>query len=118
MNTIVRNGGRVYQIKGNSMTSLTTQPCKTSTTATTTCPSTGTFNGKASIQDITNPAAPTSIDGNATLTVAMTDEGSPGTNDMIATTVYNKNGGLWFSSNWNGTQTIQQLLGGGDLSVH
>jgi len=25
---------------------------------------------------------------------------------------------MWFSSNWTGTTTAEQLLGGGDLSVH
>src|SRR5439155_16497487 len=58
INTIIRNSGRVYQVKGNSMTSLTTHPL-TSTTGT------ANFNGKANIQDITNPIAPISIDGNA-----------------------------------------------------
>ena len=80
--------------------------------------SNATFNSKASIQDITNPLAPVSIDGNATLQVTMTDEGSPGTNDTIGITVWNKSGGLWFSSSWSGTKTIEQLLAGGNLVVH
>jgi MBG domain (YGX type) len=110
INTIVRNNGRVYQIKGNSMTSLTTQPA-TSTTGT------ATFNGKANIQDITDPLHPISIDGNATLQVTITDNGEPGSNDTIAVTLWNKNGGVWFTSNWNGTKTIEQKLGGGNLQV-
>jgi hypothetical protein len=118
INIIVRNNGRVYQIKGNSMTSLATQVCTPSGCPTSTSPSTATFNGKASIQDITNPLAPISIDGNATLQVTMTDKGEPGSSDTIGITVWNKSGGLWFSSSWNGTTTIEQLLGGGNLSVH
>ncbi len=116
INTIIRNGGRVYQIKGNSMTSLVTN--------TTTKPATATFNGKANIQDITNPTAPVSVDGNATLQVVMTDHGEPGSSDTIGITVWNKSGGLWFSSKWNGTNTVEQLLGapskpgGGNLVVH
>lgn len=113
INTIIRNNGRVYQIKGNAMTSLTT---KVSTNPATT-PSTATFNGKANIQDITNPLAPLSVDGNATLQVVMSDRGEPGGADSIAITVWNKSGGLWFSSSWNGTQTIEQSLGGGNLQV-
>jgi hypothetical protein len=108
MNIIVRNSARVYQIKGNSMTSLATNPNSTGGTAT--------FNGKANIQDITDPANPISIDGNATLQVDMTDTGNINT-DTIGTTVLNKAGGLWFSSNWNGTRTVQQALAGGNLSV-
>jgi hypothetical protein len=48
----------------------------------------------------------------------MTDEGDPGSNDMIGIVVYNKSGGVWFSSNWNGVSTVQQTLGGGNLVVH
>jgi len=111
INTIIRNNGRVYQIKGNSMTSLTTNPI-TSTTGT------ATFNGKANIQDITNPnAPPISIDGNATLQVSMADNGEPGSNDTISITVFNKSGGVWFTSNWNGTTSVQQKIWGGNLRV-
>src|SRR5439155_1474041 len=117
MNTIIRNGGRVYQIKGNSMTSLAVQPAPCPN-ATSTAPCTATFNGKASIQDITDPLSVLSIDGNATLQVTMTDKGEPGNTDTIGITVWNKNGGVWFSSNWNGTRTVEQPLGGGNLVVH
>ena len=41
---------------------------------------------------------PSSIDGNATLQVTMTDNGEPGSSDTIGITVWNKQGGLWFSS--------------------
>ena len=106
INVIVRSGGRVYQIKGNSMTSLAVTGAK------------ATFNGKANIQDITNPAAPVSIDGNATLQVTLTDNGEPGANDSLGITLWDKNGGLWFSSRWDGTKTIEQTLGGGNVVVH
>ena len=69
-------------------------------------------------QDITNPLSIISIDGGASLQVNMTDNGQPGTNDTIGITVWNKSGGTWFSSKWNGTTTVQQNLGGGDLMVH
>jgi hypothetical protein len=113
INTIVRRleAGeiRVYQIKGNAMTSLVVNE---------NCPKTAIFNGKANIKDITNPLLPVSIDGNATLQVKMTDMGEPGSSDKIAITVWNKDGGLWFASNWNGTTTVEQILGGGNLKVH
>lgn len=115
INTIVRRTEadgtlHVYQIKGNSMTSLATQPNSVGGTAV--------FNGKASIQDITDLNNSISVDGNASLQVNMSDNGEPGTNDTIGVTVWNKTGGLWFSSNWTGTKTVQQSLGGGDLVVH
>lgn len=100
---------RVYQIKGNVMTSLVVNP---------NCPKTAIFNGKANIKDITNPLLPISVDGNASLQVKMTDMGEPGSSDSIAITVWDKNGGLWFASNWNGTTTIKQVLAGGNLKVH
>src|SRR5439155_9232747 len=67
INTIVRNNGRVYQIKGNSMTSLSVQPAPCVN-----APCGAVFNGKANIQDITGPV-PIAIDVNATLQVTMTD---------------------------------------------
>jgi hypothetical protein len=102
----------VYQIKGNSMASLATSP------ATSTTPATAVFNGKASIQDITNPAASVGLGGNATLQVTMTDRGEPGSSDSIAITVWNSAGGMWFSSNWNGVKTVEQTIAGGNLQVH
>src|SRR3989442_16032860 len=119
VNITVRNNGRVYKIKGNSMTSLSVQPSQPSPCAhaASTSPCTATFNGKANIQDITNPLV-MSIDGNATLQVTMTDKGEPGSSDTIGITIWNKSGGLWFSSNWNSTQTVEQILGGGNLVVH
>jgi len=107
INSLVRNNGRVYQIKGNAITSLSTNPAT----------GTATFNGKANIQDVTDPLSPISIDGNATLQVTMTDRGEPGNTDTIGITVWNKNGGLWFSSNWNGLRTIEQALAAGNLVV-
>jgi hypothetical protein len=119
INTIVRRNGRVYQIKGNAMTSLTTRLCTTGS-ASTTCPGTATFNGKANIQDITNPLAALSVDGNASLQVTITDKGEPGANDTIGVTLWDKSGGLWFSSRWDlsvSSSTIEQLLKGGNLVV-
>jgi hypothetical protein len=35
----------------------------------------------------------------------------------IGVTVWNKAGGLWFASKWDGTRTVEQLFGGGNLVV-
>ncbi|AHG88819.1 hypothetical protein J421_1282 [Gemmatirosa kalamazoonensis] len=109
LNVIVRNGGRTYQIKANSMTSLATDAVNT--------PYTAQFAAKASIQDITDPTNVIAVDGNATLQVTLTDRGSPGSNDSLGIAVFNKSGGLWFASNWNGTKTVEQTIGGGDVVV-
>jgi hypothetical protein len=118
ISTIIRRmeGGilHVYQVKGNSMTSLSVDP---TVTAAHPYP-TAVFNGKANVTDITNPLAPLAVDGNSTLQVSMTDAGEPGSSDKIGIIVYNKAGGVWFSSNWNSTKTVQQALSGGNLLIH
>jgi len=48
----------------------------------------------------------------------MTDRGEPGSSDLIGITLYDKNSALWLSSNWNGTKTLEQQLGGGNLVAH
>ena len=47
----------------------------------------------------------------------MDDNGDPGSTDTIGITVWDKNGGLWFSSRWSGTTTVEQRLDGGNLKV-
>jgi hypothetical protein len=126
INTIVRSalgplsgcpaqpgGVYVYQVKGNSMTSLAANLGITNGHPY----PTATFDGKASIQDITNEAAPCSVDGNATLQVTMTDKVGSGSTDTIGITVWNKAGGMWFSSKWSSTATVEQAIGGGNLVV-
>jgi hypothetical protein len=114
INTIIRNNGRAYQVKGNSMTSLTVN-----TTINQQHPyPTATFNGKSNVQDITDPLNPISLEGNATLQVTMTDRGEPGANDSIGIAVWGHSGTLLFSSNWDGTQTVEQTVGAGNLQVH
>jgi hypothetical protein len=107
VNIIVRNGGRTYQIKSNAITSLTANSAN----------GTATFNGKAGIQDITDPLNPIAVDGNARLQLTLTDKGEPGTSDTIGITLWNKSGGLWFASAWDGAKTVEQTLSGGNLVV-
>jgi hypothetical protein len=110
INTIVRSGGRVYQVKGSSMTSLSVQESGATGGS-------ANFKGKASIQDITEPLAPVSIDGNATVRVQLDDLGVPGTSDSIAIAIWNRSGELWFASNWTGSKMVKQALDGGDIEV-
>ena len=117
----------VYQIKGNSMTSLAVYQLVNnawvagcSTGATSTSPCKAQFNGKANISDITNPLAPVSLGGNNSLQFNMTDYGTPASGDTIGITLWNGSGGISFSTNWVGTPpaTVEKVLGGGNLSVH
>jgi hypothetical protein len=104
---IVRDGDHVYQIKTNATDSLVVNPTT----------KTATFVSKANLVDITNPLAPVSIAGNLSLIVTLTDRGEPGASDLIGFTLW-KGSQLWFSSNWTGAQTLEQVLAGGNLVVH
>ena len=109
-NIIVRaSDGKIYQIKSNAVDSLAVIG--------TSYPKGGTFITKANMTDITNPLAPIALGGNLKLQVEMTDAASGGQTDKVGITLWNSAGGLFFSSNWDGTKTMQQLLGGGNISV-
>ena len=109
MNVIYRRGGRVYQIKATSLTSL-------SITSTNPCSKKAIFSSKANLTDITNPALPISIYGGITLQVTMTDNGEPGITDLIGITLLNGNS-IVYSSNWVSTMTKELLLNRGNIKV-
>ncbi|MGE5520292.1 MAG: Ig-like domain repeat protein, partial [Candidatus Dadabacteria bacterium] len=124
INTIIRrteeDGVHVYQVKGNAMTSLVINPTISSDHP----HLTSIFDGKASIQDVTDPLNVVAVDGNATLHVEMTDIGEQGSanqqnlSDSIAITVWNKDGGLWFASNWSTNKTVQQAIAAGNIKIY
>jgi hypothetical protein len=119
LNFIIRSGGKVYQIKANAMDSLgisqgTSAGCNTALAT----PCQATFTSKANLTDITNETNPISLGGNLNMIVTMTDKGEPGSSDTFAITLYDGSNNLLFSSNWNGTATVEQLLGGGNTVVH
>jgi hypothetical protein len=141
VNTIIRRNGRVYQVKANNLVSLGVSYCKAGATAGTianctatpaspctsnassSCPIQATFSGQATIADVTNSASPIAIEGGATVQMDMVDWGEPGSNgpagpDQMGITVWTKTSALWYSSRWNGTKTLMQLLYGGNLVVH
>jgi len=123
LNAIVRSntsctpgysGQRVYQIKSNSIQSLSTNNAGA-------YPYPATFTAKSNITDITNPNNPVLVSGSGgqLLKATMTDNGEPGSKpaslpDTIGLAV---GGGTWFSSNWDGTTTIEQPITGGNLQV-
>ena len=115
-NIIIRQGGRVYQIKSNSLQSLGVSPSPC-TQATPAKPCKSNFISKANLKDITDPNNSISLGGNLTLQMQMTDKGEPGSSDTISFALWDGST-LLFSSNWDGTRTIEQILGGGNLVVH
>jgi hypothetical protein len=108
-NIIIRQGGQIYQIKTNATQSLSTTEVSPGVFD-------ATFTSKANLTNITNPLAPISLGGNLDLIVILRDAGEPGTADTIGMTLW-QGSTLLFSSNWTGTQTVKQLLGGGNLQV-
>jgi hypothetical protein len=80
-----------------------------------------TFSGKASIQDLTNPSSPLSVDGGAVLQLKLRDvyRKTGDAPDTLAITVQKKDGGLWFSSNWIGSppRTEEKNIANGSLSI-
>jgi hypothetical protein len=120
VNIIIRKGGHVYQIKSNSITSIGSNIPNPAAPCSTTNVCKGTFSGKANSTDITNPNQPLSLGGNMSIQINMTDYGEPGSSDTVAVTVYDTSNGnaLYYSNNWSGSQTIEQVLSGGNLVVH
>ncbi len=111
---IVRQGGRVYQIRTNALNSMVSIPFDEND------PLSGTAEifGKANVQDVTDPLNPISIDGNATVHITLQDKGEPGDADVLAITVWDKDNILLYSSYWNGIQTLEWLIAKGNLQVH
>jgi len=118
MNTIIRRTEpdgyiHTWQVKGNVMSSLSVNASLKEAT----------FTGKASISDITDETDKPGIvigsgDGNATIQVIMKDVAEPGKDlDLLGITVWNKTGGVWYSSNWNGSKTVSQPIAKGNLNI-
>jgi hypothetical protein len=76
-----------------------------------------TLNGHAWLMDTTNMANVSLIDASARLQILMTDRGEPGVNDSLGITISKSTGQLYFSSNWNGSRTIEQTPVRGNLIV-
>ncbi len=75
---------------------------------------TAVFDGAADLTDITDRRRPVLITDNADLKVTMSD--APG-GDSLGITLISTTGGLLFSSNWNGTQTVDQQVSRGRISL-
>ena len=121
VNIRFQSGGRFYQLKSTAMDSLGVvlrksdgTPCGGPPSAT--CFGIADFRSKANLTDVTD-AIPVAIFGNLSLQMTVTDKGEPGSADSIGVTAWN-GPTLVFSTNWNGAQTVEQVLGGGNAVVH
>ncbi|HSY47190.1 MAG TPA: MBG domain-containing protein [Thermoanaerobaculia bacterium] len=100
----------IYQISASSIASLAI--------VRTTAGGIAWITGPASLTDITAAKSPVVIDDSATIFASFVDNGQPATSDTLAVTLVAKNGGLSFSSKWNGSHTIDQMIDGGNINVH
>ena len=55
--------------------------------------------------------------GNLTLQMQLTDRGEPGSSDSMAITV-SDGSNMLFSSQWDGTRSVQKKMDGGNLVAH
>jgi hypothetical protein len=123
VNIITRSNGRVYQFKSNAIDSLTIQIIPVGDADYSSLfPNSyrATFTSKANVTDISDPLNILSLGGNKALQIKIIDRGEPGSNDKIAITLNepsNQGGGLLFSSNWSGTKSLDQVIGGGNIQV-
>jgi hypothetical protein len=109
-NFIIRaSDNKIYQIKSNAINSMAVNGNRAN------------FSTKANITDITNPLSPIPGAGNLALMVEMFDSVKTGQSDSICITLQDPNGGLLYSSYWNGKKSVLQSMrkpsGGGNISV-
>lgn len=117
INSIIRKGTTLYQIKGTKVTALKV------ISKTATAPATATFTSNAVVSTIVNGVV-VSSEGSCTAIVEISDICEPGSgakasSDGIAITVKDKNGVVIYSSKWDATakKTIKQTLDGGNIQI-
>lgn len=110
MNFIWRSDGRIYQAKSNATLSLGVNAFNEDKLL-------AEFTSKCNVKDISDPLYPIDLGGNKIMQVTLTDRGEPGYNDQIGFTLWDDNI-LLYSSSWNGLQTDEMLLNGGNLVIH
>jgi hypothetical protein len=101
----VRNGVlylHTYRLKSNAISSL----------AITSSTSSAQFSGKANIAEVVN-GVEESIEGNCTMQLNMTENTTNNALSVLAVTIYRNAGGVWYSSNWNGTTTLVKRIASG-----
>jgi hypothetical protein len=108
VNIILRREGRIYQIKSEAPDYLAVDPND---------PRKAEFVAKATLNEVTDPDNPVALFDSLTLIASITDNGEPGFNDTIGLTLLNGNT-LLFSSCWDGVNTVERLIDGGNLVVH
>jgi hypothetical protein len=108
---------RTYKLRSNAINVLAVN--SGSTTNNGLAPHTAQFSSKANVAEIVN-GSEQSIEGNCIMNMTLTDlspTGPPTAGDTLGVTVYRNKGGVWFSSNWTGTNTAERAITSGNVSV-
>jgi VCBS repeat-containing protein len=108
--------GHKYKIKSNAVLSLGVNLDPDGDGDVTTVPHYAEFESKANLADVTDPLNPVALGGNLLLQLRMTDNGEPGELDSISLTLWD-GGTLLFSSNWDGSRSVEQNVARGNLKV-
>ena len=59
-----------------------------------------------------------SIEGNDIMQLTLTDvDPNSGSGDKLAISIQRSKGGLWYSSGWDGTKTVEKPIYSGNVSV-
>jgi len=77
----------------------------------------GIISARAHLYDITNSIHGNMVASNIPVEIAVTDNGEPGEEDELSIAIYNNNGSLLTSSNWNGTSTVKKTIASGNIYV-
>lgn len=99
---------QVFQVKSNAFSSFGVQR---------TSPAKASVITKANVQEI-GSGSPTDWGGNFTVSLTITDNGTPGTNDLVSITIYDKDNRLWYAANWNGSKSAEQNVHTGNFSIN
>ncbi|NID13823.1 MBG domain-containing protein, partial [Fibrivirga algicola] len=98
----------VYRIKSNAISVLSVGKPSSSDAQ---------FTSKANISEVVN-GVDQAIEGNCTMQFNMKQGPNDGpAGDEVAITIYRAKGGIWYSNNWNGTQTVLKQIETGNVSV-
>lgn len=101
----------VYQAVGESFSSLEINHLSmTSATAT--------FTGTVNVYNVSDSDYPVLLAADANIEVSATDNGEPGRYDMVGFTITDEGGVLLYSSNWDGSDTNEITLSGGNIKIH
>jgi pimeloyl-ACP methyl ester carboxylesterase len=74
--------------------------------------------GAATLTDVTDARQPLVVAAAAPMLLTVVDDSPAQTPQKLSLALFNRSGGLWFSSSWDGTRTTEQPLANGEVQIH